>query len=100
MKAVVFNRPGGPEVLELAEVPDPKPGPGEVLIEVGASALNRADLLQRRGLYPPPEGASDILGLECAGVVAGLGAGVGTKIGDRVMALLPGGGYAERVIVA
>jgi putative PIG3 family NAD(P)H quinone oxidoreductase len=76
------------------------PGPGELLIDVAATAVNRADLLQRRGLYPPPPGASEILGLECGGVVAGLGPGVtGWRPGDRVMALLTGGGYAERVTV-
>ncbi len=100
MKAVVFDRPGGPEVLEVREVPSPLPGPGEVLIDVGATALNRADLLQRRGLYPPPPGASELLGLECAGVVTGLGEGTSaTRVGDRVMALLAGGGYAAQVSV-
>jgi tumor protein p53-inducible protein 3 len=100
VKAVVFARPGGPEVLELCDVTAPVPGPGEVLIDVGATALNRADLLQRRGLYPAPPDASEILGLECAGVVVALGAGTtAARIGDRVMALLAGGGYAERVSV-
>jgi putative PIG3 family NAD(P)H quinone oxidoreductase len=100
MKAVVFARPGGPEVLELRDVAPPEPGPGEVLIDVGATALNRADLLQRRGLYPAPPGASELLGLECAGVVASLGPGTSaSRAGDRVMALLAGGGYAERVSV-
>lgn len=98
MKAIVVSEPGGPDKLELAEVKDPVPGDGEVLLDVKATALNRADLLQRRGMYPPPKGASEILGLECAGVVAELGPGAsGVKVGDRVMALLPGGGYAERV---
>lgn len=100
MRAVVVTAPGGPEVLELAEVPDPVPGEREVVIDVRAAALNRADLLQRRGVYPPPPGASTLLGLECAGVVAALGPGIASaKVGDRVMALLPGGGYAERVAV-
>ncbi|HSU42406.1 MAG TPA: NAD(P)H-quinone oxidoreductase, partial [Polyangiaceae bacterium] len=100
MRAVVVRAPGGPEVLELAEVPDPVPGEREVVIDVRAAALNRADLLQRRGVYPPPPGASTLLGLECAGVVAALGPGIASaKVGDRVMALLPGGGYAERVAV-
>jgi putative PIG3 family NAD(P)H quinone oxidoreductase len=100
MKAVVFARPGGPEVLELRDVEAPVPGPLEVLIAVGATALNRADLLQRRGLYPPPPGASDILGLECAGVVTAVGPGTSAaRVGDRVMALLAGGGYAEQVSV-
>jgi putative PIG3 family NAD(P)H quinone oxidoreductase len=100
MKAIVVSAPGGPERLELGEVPDPVPGEREILIEVRATALNRADLLQRRGLYPPPPGASGVLGLECAGIVRALGPGVSvTEVGDRVMALLPGGGYAELVAV-
>lgn len=100
MRAVVVRSPGGPEHLALAEVPAPKLEPGCLEIDVAASALNRADLLQRRGAYPPPPGASDILGLECAGVVRAVGSGAGTfRVGDRVMALLAGGGYAERVVV-
>jgi len=100
MLAVVVDRPGDGSDLRLAEVPAPEPGPGELLIDVAATAVNRADLLQRRGLYPPPLGASEILGLECAGVVAGLGPGLtGWQPGDRVMALLAGGGYAARVAV-
>lgn len=100
MKAVVFEQSGGPEVLRVADVPDPSPGERELLIEVHATALNRADLLQRRGLYPPPPGASELLGLECSGVVAALGPGATRfAVGDRVMALLAGGGYAERVVV-
>jgi putative PIG3 family NAD(P)H quinone oxidoreductase len=100
MKAIVVTSPGGPEKLELREVPDPIPGEGEVAIDVRATALNRADLLQRRGVYPPPPGASEVLGLECAGVVSALGRGVASaKVGDRVMALLSGGGYAERTVV-
>ena len=100
MKASVVSAPGGPERLELRDVPDPVPGEREVLIEVRAAALNRADLLQRRGVYPPPPGASGLLGLECAGVVSALGPGVSAaRVGDRVMALLPGGGYAERVAI-
>lgn len=100
MRAIVFEAPGGPEVLTLGERPDPVPGPDEVLVDVKATALNRADLLQRRGLYPPPPGASDILGLECAGVVAACGPDTaGPAPGTRVMALLPGGGYAERVVI-
>ncbi len=91
---------GGEARLCIGEAPDPLPGPGEVGIEVAATAVNRADLLQRRGLYPPPPGASQVLGLECAGTVSGLGPGVqGLEPGERVMALLPGGGYAERVTV-
>lgn len=101
MKAVIVSEPGGPEKLQLIELPDPVPGSGEVTIDIYASALNRADLLQRRGLYPPPPGASDVLGLECAGVVSALGPGCSgaLALGDRVMALLAGGGYAERVVV-
>jgi putative PIG3 family NAD(P)H quinone oxidoreductase len=100
MLAVVVSEPGGPERLELRQVPDPKASNHDVVIRVHATALNRADLLQRRGLYPPPPGETEILGLECAGIVEELGAGVTTlAAGDRVMALLPGGGYAERVRV-
>lgn len=100
MKAVICARAGGPEVLGLAELPDLVAGPGEVLISVRATALNRADLLQRRGRYSPPPGASDILGLECSGVVAALGAGASRfAVGARVMALLAGGGYAEQVVL-
>jgi len=100
VRAVFVAAPGGPEKLEIRNVPDPRPARQHVVIDVHATALNRADLLQRRGLYPPPEGASEILGLECAGVVSELGPEVETlKVGDRVMALLAGGGYAERVVV-
>ncbi len=84
----------------LGEVPDPRPAPGEVLVRVRATALNRADLLQLRGLYPPPPGESEVPGLECAGEIEALGAGVsGWQEGDRVMALLAGGGQAEKVAV-
>lgn len=100
MKASVFSEPGGPEVLKLREVPDPVTGEREVVIDVRATALNRADLLQRRGRYSAPPGASGVLGLECAGVVSAVGAGVSSvRVGDRVMALLGGGGYAEQVAV-
>jgi putative PIG3 family NAD(P)H quinone oxidoreductase len=100
MRAVTIEEPGGPEVLGWAEVPDPVCGPGEVVIDVAASAVNRADLLQRQGFYPPPRGASDILGLECSGVISEVGDGVtGWSVGDEVCALLAGGGYAERVAV-
>jgi putative PIG3 family NAD(P)H quinone oxidoreductase len=100
MKAVVLAAFGGPEQLALAEVPDPEPKPGEVLLDVAATAVNRADLHQRAGNYPPPPGASDILGLECSGTIAALGDGVtGWQVGDEVCALLAGGGYAERVCV-
>src|SRR5215467_4286655 len=100
MKAIVVTEPGGPESLKLAEVPDPAARPGTAVIHVRATALNRADLLQRRGLYPPPRGETDILGLECSGEIESVGEGVSSlRVGDRVMALLPGGGYAERVVV-
>jgi putative PIG3 family NAD(P)H quinone oxidoreductase len=100
MQAVTVAAPGGVEVLGWGEAPDPMAGPGEVVIEVAASAVNRADLLQRQGFYPPPPGASDILGLECSGRVTALGDGVeGVRVGDEVCALLAGGGYAEQVAV-
>ncbi len=100
MRAVTASGAGGPEVLSVTEVPDPEPGPGEIVIEVAASAINRADLLQRQGLYSPPPGASDIIGMECSGTVAALGHGVdGWQVGDEVCALLTGGGYATRVAV-
>jgi putative PIG3 family NAD(P)H quinone oxidoreductase len=100
MYAVTITEPGGPEVLSWSEVPDPAPGPGEVLVDVRASAVNRADLLQRAGHYPPPPGAPPYLGLECSGVVSAVGAGVtGVAVGDEVCALLAGGGYAQRVAV-
>ena len=100
MKAIQISEPGGPEVLVWADAPDPVPAAGEVLIAVAASAVNRADLLQRMGLYPPPPGASPILGLECSGRIVALGEGVtGWNVGDEVCALLSGGGYAELVAV-
>lgn len=100
MKAITIPSPGGPDALVLAEVDDPVAGPGEVLIEVVATAVNRADLMQRMGHYPPPPGAPPYPGLECSGTIAALGEGVaGWAIGDRVCALLAGGGYAERVAV-
>ncbi|MEW2500197.1 NAD(P)H-quinone oxidoreductase [Amycolatopsis sp. CA-161197] len=100
MYAITTREPGGPEVLEWTEVPDPSPGPGEVLLDVAASAVNRADLLQRQGNYPPPPGSSETIGLECSGTIAELGEGVeGWQVGDEVCALLAGGGYAERVVV-
>jgi putative PIG3 family NAD(P)H quinone oxidoreductase len=87
-------------VLEWTEVPDPTCGPGEVVVDVAATAVNRADLLQRQGNYPPPPGASSVLGLECSGIVSEVGEGVtGWRVGDEVCALLAGGGYAERVAV-
>jgi putative PIG3 family NAD(P)H quinone oxidoreductase len=100
MRAVTVTEPGGPEVLVWTEVPDPVCGPGEVIVDVAATAVNRADLLQRQGFYPPPPGASDIIGLECSGVISEVGEGViGWAVGDEVCALLSGGGYAERVAV-
>ena len=91
---------GGPEVLAWGSAPDPVAAPGEVLIRVAAAGVNRADLLQRQGQYDPPPGASDILGMECAGTIAALGDGVGDwRVGDQVCALLAGGGYAEFVAV-
>lgn len=89
MKAIVIEAPGGPEMLRLAEVAEPIPGPDEVVLDVAAAGVNRADLLQRQGFYPPPPGASDILGLEVSGVLDG----------EPVCALLSGGGYAQRVAV-
>ncbi|MGY1821968.1 NAD(P)H-quinone oxidoreductase [Geodermatophilus sp. SYSU D00079] len=100
MRAVTLSGPGGPEVLQWGEVPDPVLKPGEVLVDVVATAVNRADLLQRAGNYPPPPGASEVLGLECSGVISEVGEGVtGWSVGDEVCALLSGGGYAERVAV-
>jgi putative PIG3 family NAD(P)H quinone oxidoreductase len=99
VRAVVYDQPGDESVLRVAEVPAPPLGPGELRLHVAASAVNRADLLQRQGLYPPPPGASSILGLECAGVVSELGEGVlDWRVGDRAMALLAGGGYAQEVV--
>lgn len=99
MRGVLVENPGKEARLVLRELPDPSPGPGEILIETVAAALNRGDLAQRAGHYPPPPGASEVLGLECAGRVLECGAGVaGFAPGDRVMALLPGGGYATRAV--
>ena len=96
MRAVTFTRTGGPEVLHAGDVPAPTPRAGDVLIAVAAAGVNRPDLMQREGKYPPPAGASDILGLEVSGTIAALGEGAQRwKIGDRVCALLTGGGYAE-----
>jgi putative PIG3 family NAD(P)H quinone oxidoreductase len=101
VKAIVISEPGGPEVLRWQDVDDLTPGPGEVLIDVAASAVNRADIMQRQGLYPPPQGASPYPGLECSGRIAALAPDVdaGFSVGDEVCALLSGGGYAERVAV-
>ena len=106
MRAVEISTPGPPDVLKMVERPDPRPGPGEVLIAVAAAGVNRPDLMQRRGNYPPPKGSSDIPGLEVAGRVAAIGgpdaygapqsaSGREWKVGDEVCALVAGGGYAE-----
>ena len=104
MKAVTTAGPGGPDVLQWSDVPDVQAGPGEVLIEVAATAVNRADLLQRQGVYPSAKGASPYLGLECSGRIAAVGPGPppgsAWQVGDDVCALLAGGGYAEQVVVS
>ncbi|RLK24639.1 putative PIG3 family NAD(P)H quinone oxidoreductase [Micromonospora sp. M71_S20] len=100
MRAITIPEPGGPDALVWSEVPDPEPGPGEVVVDVRASAVNRADLLQRQGHYPPPPGAPAYPGLECSGVISAIGPDVaGWEVGREVCALLAGGGYAERVAV-
>jgi putative PIG3 family NAD(P)H quinone oxidoreductase len=100
MRAVVITEPGGPEMLEWQEVPDPDVGPGDVLINVAAAGVNRADLLQRQGLYPPPPGAPPYPGMECSGRIEAVGAEVtGWQPGDEVCALMAGGGYAEKAAV-
>jgi putative PIG3 family NAD(P)H quinone oxidoreductase len=100
MKAVLFDKPGDESVLHVGEVEAPELGPNDLRIRVAGAGVNRADLLQRRGMYPPPAGASPLLGLECAGEVIQVGArAAGWKPGDRAMALLAGGGYAEQVVV-
>jgi putative PIG3 family NAD(P)H quinone oxidoreductase len=100
MRAVLASEPGGPEVLELVALPDPEPGPGELLVRVAAAGVNRADVMQRRGLYPPPPGAPDVLGLEVAGTVVAAGRDVERwRVGDRMCAVLAGGGYAELAVV-
>lgn len=100
MKAIYVREPGGPEVLEVREAAAPEPGSGEVLIDVTAAGLNRADVQQRKGLYPPPDGISEVPGLEVSGQVAALGPDVEGElaVGDAVVALLAGGGYAEQVV--
>jgi NADPH2:quinone reductase len=101
MKAIAIDRPGPEYRLVLRDMPELQPGPGQILIKVAAAGLNRADLLQARGLYPPPPGASDILGMEVSGTVANLGDGVsGFSLGERVCALLPGGGYAQAALAS
>lgn len=100
MRVVEISQFGPPDVLKLAERPDPVAGPGEVLIDVAAAGVNRPDVIQRLGKYPPPPGASDLPGLEVAGTVAALGPGVtGFAVGDELCALVAGGGYAERANV-
>jgi tumor protein p53-inducible protein 3 len=100
VKAVLVRQPGGPEQLAIGEVPTPVPAAGELLVRVRAAALNRADILQRQGNYPPPPGASDILGLDVAGVVEEAGPGCRERrSGDRVCGLLPGGGYAQYAVL-
>lgn len=100
MRAIVFDHPGDESVLHLGDVPSPALGPNDVRIRVRATAVNRADLLQRQGMYPPPPGASAVIGLECAGEIAEVGAAVrGWTVGERAMALLAGGGYAEEAVV-
>jgi len=100
MHAIVIQNPGEPDVLRWTEVPDPVAGPGEVLVDVVAAGINRADTAQRMGFYPPPPGAPEYPGLEASGRIAALGEGVtGWNVGDEVCALLAGGGYAERVAV-
>jgi putative PIG3 family NAD(P)H quinone oxidoreductase len=100
MRAITISEPGGPEVLSWTDQPDPRPGPDEVLLDVVATAVNRADLLQRQGSYAPPPGVTDVPGLECSGRVTELGEGVsGLAVGDEVCALLSGGGYAQKVVV-
>ena len=100
MKAITRKGDGGPEVLQLSEVSPPQPTETQLLVDVKATALNRADLIQRRGGYPPPPGESEILGLEIAGTVLGMGAAVtGFNEGDRVFGLVGGGGYAEQAVI-
>ncbi len=100
MRAITQTDVGGPDTLRWTEVPDPSVGPGDVLLDIVATAVNRADLLQREGRYPPPPGAPGYLGLECSGVVRAVGDQVsGWRVGDEACALLAGGGYAEQVAV-
>src|SRR5690554_6863364 len=102
MRAITINEPGDPDVLVPAEVDPPVPGEGEVLVDVVAAGVNRADVQQRKGYYPPPKGASPLPGLEVSGTVAALGPGTEGStwaVGDEVCALLAGGGYAEQVAV-
>src|SRR5271155_3129431 len=99
MTAMAIKTPGGPEVLVAEERPLPQPGPGEILIRVKAAGVNRPDVSQRQGAYPPPPGASDLPGLEVAGEVVAVGAGATRhRLGDKVMSLVSGGGYAQYCI--
>jgi putative PIG3 family NAD(P)H quinone oxidoreductase len=100
MKAILIDKPGNEDVLKLGDFTDPVPGPRDLMIDIRCAGINRADLIQRQGSYPPPPGVSPILGLECAGLVSAVGREVqGWRPGDHAMALLPGGGYAEKAIV-
>ena len=100
MQAITITAPGGPDVLKLGTVPDPIPSPEQILVRVRATALNRADTLQRQGQYPPPPGESAILGLELAGEVEAVGSAVTTiAVGERVFGLVGGGGYAEKAVI-
>ena len=100
VKAIIRTGDGGPEVLQLGEIPSPNPTETQVLVDVHATALNRADLIQRRGGYPPPPGDSEVLGLEIAGTISAMGSAVkGVSKGDRVFGLVGGGGYAEQAVI-
>ncbi|KZF06157.1 MAG: NAD(P)H-quinone oxidoreductase [Rhodococcus sp. (in: high G+C Gram-positive bacteria)] len=100
MHAITLTEFGSPDVMQWTQVPDLRPERGQVIVDVAAAGVNRADLMQRQGFYPPPPGASETLGLECSGIISELGEGVyDWKVGDRVCALLSGGGYAEQVAV-
>jgi putative PIG3 family NAD(P)H quinone oxidoreductase len=101
MKVVHIAAPGGPEQLQLSTRPTPQPGEGEVLVRVEAAGVNRPDVMQRQGRYPPPPGASDLPGMEIAGEIVSLGSHVtGLKVGDKICSLLPGGGYAAYALAA
>ena len=100
MRAVIASEPGGPEVLTVTDLPEPLPGPDDLVVDMAGTAVNRADILQRQGNYPPPAGVTEVLGLECSGMVSAIGSAVSQwSVGDEVCALLSGGGYAEKVLV-
>ena len=100
MRAVIAPTPGGPDALQVVELPDPTPGPEDLVVDVVATAVNRADVLQRKGHYPPPPGSPDTLGLELSGTVSAIGSAVeGWTVGDEVCAVVGGGGYAEKAVV-